>query len=60
MISTLQISAVLDYSKVYFRRIGKGIKIKEIYCYISVEAVMLNVRQDLLAVTEAFATVSHR
>ena len=34
MISTLQISAVLDYGKVYFKRICKGIKINEIWGYI--------------------------
>ena len=34
MISTLQIFVMLDYGKVYFRRIRKGIKIKESCCYI--------------------------
>ena len=34
MISTLQISAVLDYDKVYFRSIYKGIIIDKSCCYI--------------------------
>ena len=34
VISTLQISVVLDYDKVYFRRIFKGIKTNETCCYI--------------------------
>ena len=34
LISALQISAVLDYGKVYFRRICKGIKTNESCCYI--------------------------
>ena len=34
VISTLQISVVLNYDKVYFRRIYKGIKINESCCYI--------------------------
>ena len=34
LISALQISAVLDYGKVYCRRICKGIKTNESCCYI--------------------------
>ena len=34
VISTLQISAVLDYGKIYFRGICKGTKIKESFYYI--------------------------
>ena len=34
MISKLQISAVLDYGKGYFKRICKGIKINEKWGYI--------------------------
>ena len=34
VISTLQISAVLDYDKIYFRGICKGTKIKESFYYI--------------------------
>ena len=41
LISTLQISVVLDYGKVYFRRICKGIKINESCCYIWVVVVMV-------------------
>ena len=59
LISALQISAVLDYGKVYFRRICKGIKINESCCYIWVVAVMVTVRQGFLAVTEAFTMVCY-
>ena len=34
MISTLQVSVVLDYGKVYFRKIWKEIKTNESCCYI--------------------------
>ena len=34
VISTLQISALLDYGKVYFRKICKQIKINGSCCYI--------------------------
>ena len=34
MISTLQISKVLDYGKVYFRKMCKGIKINELLLHL--------------------------
>ena len=53
MISTLKFFVVLDYDKVYFRRICKGIKINESCCYI-----MVTIQQGFSVVTEAFTTVS--
>ena len=60
MISTLQISAMLDYGKGCFRRICKGIKINESCCYIYVMVVIVTIWQRFLAITKAFTTVNDR
>ena len=71
MISTLQISAVLDSGEVFFRRIYKGIKVffRRIYkgiktnekcSYMYVMAVMVTVWQGFLVVAEAFTMVTDR
>ena len=44
MISTLQISVVLDYGKVIFEEFAKELKINESCCYIEVVVVKVTVR----------------
>ena len=56
----LHVFEVLDYGRVYFRRIYKGIKINESCCYIWVVAVMVTARQGFSAVTGTFTVVIDR
>ena len=60
LISTLKISAMLDYGKDCFRKIFKGIRINKSCCYIYVLAVIVTVRQGFSAVTNASTTVNDR
>ena len=57
MISTLQISPMLDYNKDCFTRICKGIKINKLLLYLS-SGGHGDVRQGFLAVKNVFTAVN--
>ena len=59
MISTLQISVVLDYGKVYFKRTCKGIKINELLLHLG-SGSHGDRRQGFSGVTESFTMVNDR